>query len=69
MGESKDYKAMKRLEEIIVDIESEEVDVDALSEKVQEAVSLIKMCKEKIQKAEMDVKKVVDDLQEVKGDT
>jgi len=31
-------KAVKRLEEIIVKIESEEIDVDELSDKVKEAV-------------------------------
>lgn len=53
-------KALKRLEEIIQKIESEEIDVDELSEKVKEAIELITVCKGKIQKAEVDVKQVVD---------
>lgn len=60
MVEAKYSKAMKRLEEIILKIESEEIDVDELAEKVKEAVSLIKSCKSKIEKAELEVKKVVD---------
>ena len=55
-------KALEKLEEIIRQIEDESIDVDELSEKVKEAVSLIKSCKGKIEKAEMDVKKVVDDF-------
>lgn len=60
MSETKYSKALKRLEEIIEKIESEEIDVDELSERVKEAVELIKVCKGKIQKAELDVKAVVD---------
>ena len=62
MVEVKYSKAIKRLEEIIAKIESEEIDVDDLSSKVKEAVALIKGCKTKIEKAELEVKKVVDDL-------
>ncbi|MDP8213510.1 MAG: exodeoxyribonuclease VII small subunit [Candidatus Zapsychrus exili] len=62
MAEVKYSKAMKRLEEIVEKIENEEIDVDELSCAVKEAVSLINVCKEKIQKAEMEVKKVVDNL-------
>lgn len=67
MAETKYTKAVKRLEEIIERIENEEIDVDELSEKVKEAVGLIAACKEKIEKAEMEVKKVVDDLDEEEG--
>ena len=62
MSDAKYSKAIKKLEEIIVRIESEEIDVDELSERVKEAVELIKVCKNKIEKAEMDVKQVVKDL-------
>ncbi len=48
-------RAVKRLDEIVQKIESEEIDVDELSDKVKEAVELIKVCKEKIEKAEMEV--------------
>ncbi|MCK4882192.1 MAG: exodeoxyribonuclease VII small subunit [Candidatus Omnitrophica bacterium] len=60
MAEVKYSKSIKKLEEIIEKIESEEIDVDELSANVKEAVSLIKTCKNKIEKAEMEVKKVVD---------
>ncbi|MCK5014648.1 MAG: exodeoxyribonuclease VII small subunit [Candidatus Omnitrophica bacterium] len=60
MTEVKYSKSIKKLEEIIERIESEDIDVDELSAKVKEAVSLIKTCKNKIEVAELEVKKVVD---------
>ena len=62
MSEGKYSKSIKRLEEIIEKIESEEIDVDELANKVKEAIGLIKDCKGKIERAELEVKKVVDDL-------
>jgi len=55
-------KAVERLDEIISQIESEDIDVDELSVKVKEAAELIKVCKARINKAEMEVKKVVEDF-------
>ena len=63
MVEVKYSKAIKRLDEILAKIESEEIDVDELSERVKEAVQLIKVCKEKIERAEIEVTRVVDDLE------
>lgn len=60
MPDIKYSKAMERLEEIITKIENEEIDVDELSEKVKEAVALVKVCKDKIEKAELQVKEVVE---------
>ena len=64
MVEVKYSKSIKKLEEIIEKIESEEIDVDELSVKVKEAVSLIKICKNKIEVAELEVKKVVDGFED-----
>ena len=64
MADNKYSKSIKRLEEIIEKIENEEIDVDELSDGVKEAVLLIKICKDKIVKAELEVKQVVDDLDE-----
>jgi len=57
--EVKYSKAIERLDEIIGKIEQDDVDVDELSEKVKEAIGLIKICKDKIEKAELEVKQVV----------
>ena len=43
-------EAMKRLEEIVSRIESNELDIDQLGEYLQEAQKLIKFCKNKLYK-------------------
>ena len=60
MAEMKYSKAVKRLDDIIRKIETEEIDVDELADNVKEAVGLITVCKNKIEKAELQVKQVVD---------
>ena len=62
MPEVKYSKAIERLDEIIAKIESDDIDVDELSVKLKEAVNLVKLCKAKIDKAEMEVKQIVDDF-------
>jgi exodeoxyribonuclease VII small subunit len=59
VAELKYGKAVQKLDEIIRKIENEEIDVDELSQQVKEAVELIKLCKAKIEKAELEVKQVV----------
>ena len=55
-------EAVEKLRAIVEDIESGELDVDILSEKVKEATRLIKLCKEKLFKADEDVKKILEEL-------
>ena len=57
-------KALERLDELLSKIESDDIDVDELALKVKEAVDLVRLCKAKIDKAEMEVKQVVDDFAE-----
>jgi len=64
VAEVKYSKAIENLDEIIRKIEDEEIDVDELSDNVKKAVELIKVCKDKIEKAEMEVKEVVDGFDE-----
>ena len=54
--------AVEKLRSIVEDIESGELDVDILSEKVKEATRLIKLCKEKLFKADEEVKKILEEL-------
>jgi exodeoxyribonuclease VII small subunit len=54
--------AIERLDEIISKIENDDIDVDELSLRVKEAIDLIKLCKSKINKAELEVKQVVEHL-------
>ena len=60
MADIKYSKALEKLEDIIRRIENEEIDIDELSEKVKEAAGLVKICKDKITKAEVEVKEVVE---------
>jgi len=55
-------EAIEKLRVIVEDIESGELDVDVLSEKVKEATRLIKLCKEKLFKADEEVKKILEEL-------
>ncbi|MCK5215822.1 MAG: exodeoxyribonuclease VII small subunit [Candidatus Omnitrophica bacterium] len=59
MADIKYNKAIKKLDDIIQKIENEEIDVDELAGKVKEAINIIQTCKNKIDKAEMEVKKMV----------
>jgi len=50
------------LETILAEIESGDADIDILSEKVERAADLIKLCREKLTKTELRVSKVVEGL-------
>ena len=52
-------QALNELEKIVSDIESEEVDIDILAEKIRRASFLITFCKDKLRTAEDEVKKVL----------
>lgn len=54
-------EAMKKLEAIVAKIESGELDIDQLGENLQEAQKLIKFCKDKLYKADEEIKKMLDD--------
>ena len=55
--------AAKRLEEILTTIEEGEVDIDQLSGLVKEAAELVKLCRDKIQAAEVQVKTITEQLE------
>jgi len=57
------YKeAFARLEEIQTLIESNRLDVDDLSEKLKEASSLLKICKEKLFSVNEETKKILEEI-------
>lgn len=56
-------ESIAKLRNIVADIESGDLDVDILSEKVKEASRLIKVCKDKLFKADEEVKKILEELQ------
>lgn len=55
-------EAKKELEAIVAAIESGELDVDALTEKVKRASELIAFCKEKLTKTDKELQKILDDI-------
>ena len=56
-------EAAERLEEILGTIEEGRVDIDALSGLVEEAAGLVKLCREKIRAAEVQVKQITEELE------
>jgi exodeoxyribonuclease VII small subunit len=56
-------QALTELEEILNEIESEEINVDMLAEKVKRAAYLIKFCRGKLRNTEEEVKKVLSEIQ------
>ncbi len=56
-------EAIEELNTILSDLESERVDVDEVSEKVKRAVELIKLCRDKIAKTELEVRKIVKEFE------
>ncbi len=56
-------EAMTELEEILTSLESDRVDVDVISRQVARAARLIELCRAKIQRAEIEVERVVAGLE------
>ncbi len=57
-------KAAEELNQILSDLESEDINVDELSDKVKKAIELIRFCKNKIKETEMEVKNMVSEFEE-----
>jgi len=55
---------MQELNGILDDLQSEEVDVDEVAVKVKRAIEIIRLCKDKIQSTEIEVKKIVKEFEE-----
>ena len=56
-------EAILELNEILSDLESERIDVDEVSLKVKKAIELIRICREKIEKTELEVSKIVKEFE------
>jgi len=64
MEEKETYnESIEKLRTIVNDIERGELDVDELSQKAKEASRLIQLCKEKLFKADEEVKRILEELQ------
>ncbi|HBG40196.1 MAG TPA: exodeoxyribonuclease VII small subunit [Porphyromonadaceae bacterium] len=55
-------QAKKELEGIVNAIESGDLDVDALTDKVKRASELITFCKEKLTKTDSELQKILEDI-------
>ncbi len=64
-------QALTELEKIVAEIESEEIDVDAVAEKVKRAAFLISLCRSRLKDTGEEVKKVLAEMEEktVGGET
>ncbi len=54
--------SLKQLEKIVEDLSGKDIDVEAGLEKFKEGVSLIKFCREQLQKAENEFEKLKSEL-------
>jgi len=55
---------LTELEKIVGEMESEEIDVDVLTEKVKRAAYLIKFCRSRLRSTEDEVKKALAQIEE-----
>lgn len=64
MAEETSYTdALGELDSILRSLESPDVDVDRLADRVRRASELIKLCRERIARAELEVEQLVVDLE------
>lgn len=61
-------EAVTAIEDILHQIETGELDVDELAEKVKQASELLKLCKGKLFQTEKDIEKILEDLDDSNGD-
>ena len=52
--------AVKRLEEIVKKMESDELGIDQMAAQLKEAQQLIRLCKDRLTKVDADIKAVMD---------
>jgi exodeoxyribonuclease VII small subunit len=57
-------EAMAEIEDILDKIESGELDVDELTEKVKRVAGLLDICKKKLKTTESEIQKVIEGLEE-----
>lgn len=57
-------EALSELEAIVREIESEEIDLDMLTDKVKRADYLCKYCRSKLKSTEEEVKSIIKDMEQ-----
>jgi exodeoxyribonuclease VII small subunit len=53
-------EAIKRLEEIVTEIEEGKLDMDRIGDSLKEARELIKLCKDKLYETDEEIKKILE---------
>jgi exodeoxyribonuclease VII small subunit len=62
-------KAFEELQAIVSEIEEGEISLDDLSEKLNRAAYLIKICKKKLSTTEKDVNEILQDLESLETES
>lgn len=57
-------QAMERLKKIVSQIDNNELEIDALAEKIKEANEIIAFCSEKLTKADQEIEKLLSEKRE-----
>ena len=58
--EIKYEEALDRLESIVKQMENDELDIDVMGEQLKQAQKLIKLCKDKLTKADNEIKRILE---------
>ena len=65
MAEDISYKdAIEEIESILQQVESGELDVDQLTDKVKRVSALLEICNKKLKTTEKEVEKIIKDMQD-----
>ena len=54
-------EAVRQLEEIVNKMENDELDIDSLTDQLEKARKLIKLCKDKLTKTDKDIHQILDE--------
>ena len=60
--EIKYEEALDRLERIVKQMENDELDIDVMGEQLKQAQKLIKLCKDKLTKADNEIKRILEKM-------
>ena len=60
--EIKYEEALDRLERIVKQMENDELDIDVMGEQLKQAQNLIKLCKDKLTKADNEIKRILEKI-------
>lgn len=68
-GELSFSQALEELESVLRRIEGDEVDIDLLGRELGRAAELLEICRKKIRRAEVEVKQIVEAIEEDAADS